>query len=162
LDLTHLRQPEQANALVDIVAHADLDSSTLRAIRDAAAARLPSGEGTIDLSKLRATQKAELYVAMAERVFGTSAPSVAGFRNFLNRLAKQDETTYDQKKEICRAVNFWKAHLNVDLFYNGAACNLSSKTSGGIRGGYMLRAVGQKTVLYAAKSFPPLAVRART
>ena len=161
MDLTQLRQPEQAKALVDIVLHADLDSATLQAIRAAAAARLPESDEVGDLPTLRAKQRAELYVVMKERVFGDASPSVARLRKFLKDFTARERTTYEEKKEVCKTVNFWKAELDLDLLYDGQVCRLSPKSPCGDRGGFILRVRGRAGTIYSATAFPLLTVRAR-
>lgn len=162
LQLTQLRRPDQAQALVDVVLHADLDSATLQAIRAAAAARLSQQEDPFDLPALRARQKAELYVAMKERVFGAEMPSIGGLRQYCKHLVKDRSTTYDQKKEICKTVNFWKGQLNAEFLYEGRVCNIAAKSPDGNQGGYMLRAPRLPGTIYAAAAFPKLTIRTRT
>ena len=138
-----------------------LPKSKQQVLHDAAVTHASSesqSAATIDgINRLRNEQ---LATATKAEVFGDAEPSSAGFRAYLKRLRQQTDTTYEQKKVICRVVNFWKNELGLNFYYEGRACSLSPRTSGSKRGGYTLRASdSSRKYLYTKAPFPPFSVR---
>lgn len=113
----------------------------------------------------------KLHLAMVERVFGDSAPSLEGFQEYLLKIATSDMQLDGEPSLIVRTVNYCRQLPNVeaDLYYLLATpprgeqtvlpCRLKPLT--GAR--YQLLGLGQlKDIsLYNGKDFPSLIARPR-
>lgn len=120
----------------------------------------PKPADNLNLQEAKSEYETKLHLAMKENVFGSAEPSLAGFRAYLKRLVKQTNTSYEEKKDICKTVNYWKERLAIDLLFDGRACTLAPKTAGSRLGGYKLRSAdAQQDMLYARATFPRLTVR---
>lgn len=122
------------------------------------------GAATDDVDALEAQAKraheARLYEKMKARVFGSKEPSKRGFQSYLNRLHQSTESSsYEEKKEICRVVNFWTSKLSVHLVFGDEECSLGPKTSGSEKGGFQLKSRKTGSSLYSLSKFPPLNLR---
>lgn len=169
--------PITAEAVVNALRYGNFDSRELQAIRSAMQERHGAQEPTPDLASAGisgvAGGKASDSISIIDRerderiaevtqteVFGEKAPSLPGFRQYLRRLAKVTDLTYDQKREVCKTVNFWKARLRVQLVFEGQPCSIKARPSGGKGGAYHLRSLdAQRTALKDSASFPTLDIR---
>jgi len=167
-DLYKLRLPEQAQPLIDLVQNADLASSTLMAIREAADARLTSARDLSDLPKLEAKHEAELHAARRERVFGKAEPTLPGFQAYLDRLANTEALgDLDDVSTLVGTVNYWRQQLGAGFFISHASssrakpklvpCRLKPLT--GNR--YQVLGLGElkDANLYNEQRFPPLVAK---
>jgi len=117
-------------------------------------------EGPASISAIDRDRNERIAEVTKGEVFGQKDPSLPGFRQYLRRLTKEADFTYDQKRDVCKTVNFWKSRLGVQLFYEGQPCSLKARTSGGKGGAYQLRALdAEQTSLKNTAQFPHLEVR---
>jgi hypothetical protein len=157
------RTNEVGSALVDIIQHADLSSSTLQAIRDAVASRLPPQDQDAEpvLSEWRRRYESERRALMKEIVFQANEPSMKLFRDYLRSLALRDggDWTADARVDAVEVANYWKKHLKIEFLHDRKPCTLKTKDRG--RGGFQLRTSGSKQVpFYTGPCFPRLQIRA--
>lgn len=116
------------------------------------------------LDKARDEQIAELT---RQQVFGMDEPSVEGLRQHLKNLAGSKYDSLEQKRELCRIVNYWKSYLEsqtgkeLEFTIDGQPCTLSPQANDS-RGVFRVRAVGAaRKLLKASAAFPKIGLRHR-
>lgn len=145
---------------LQLLEHANFDQSELHAIRDAAAARLATSAERASLLAARAELIANQRALWKQEVFGANVPTVARFRRYLRSLTTHTGLTFDDRREIVSAVNYWRRQLKVDLFYQNTSCVLGTTSPSGNEGGFRLRRTGvNASNIYARTSFPSLEVK---
>lgn len=160
IDLATLQPPRDVNIFLHLLEHANFERSELQAIRDAAAARLATSTERASLLAARAELIANQRALWKQEVFGANVPTVARFRRYLRALTTQTALTFDDRREIVSAVNYWRRQLKVNLFYQNIPCVLGTTSPSGNEGGFRLRRTGvNASNIYARTSFPSLEVK---
>jgi hypothetical protein len=154
--LQRMNEVERRQVVLDLIEES-LSAESLRAIRATAQRQLEAKSPSGSVSDVDEQAKATLLTTTKRLVFGEDEPSVGGFRQFVISLTSRGTTTFEEKKEIVRAINAWKDELGVELIFQGQPCSISPNSDAG-NGTFRVRDTGQTKTLYGRTSFPKLQV----
>lgn len=118
-----------------------------------------AGTGPKTVGELDRAYRQQLNRIMRETVFGSSEPTIAGFRKYLRSLRRKRALSWEEKKNIVKTVNYWTHALGVQLVYEEMPQTLRVTRSDS-EAKFQLRSDWSDLVtVYGWTEFPPISVR---